>query len=108
MEDAVMSNRVPATATQVDYEPWRPEAPVPREVVENDALMLRLDGGNAKDVLLYQVLNDLGTRPSSANVDVKEGELDVPASVWAALPQWLGDQEVETGAPPSLWCKDGH
>ena len=108
MQEMLSANPMPATTAQADHEPWRTKMQVPREVVENDALMLRLDGGNARDVLLYQVLNDLGAPPSPASIDVKEGAFEVPASVWAALPQWLGGQEIETGAPSSLWCKDGH
>lgn len=108
MEERAFSNPAPTTTQQLDHEPWRLAAPVPRDVLKNDALLGRLDGGNAKDVFLHDVLND--PRPSLApsDIDAKEGEFDVPAKVWAALPQWLADQDAATGAPPSFWIKDSH
>jgi hypothetical protein len=108
MEQVVFSNPLAGTSTELDCEPWKPSVPVPREMVENDALALALGGGNAKDIVLYQVMNQLGTLVASKDIDVKDAAPEIGASVWAALPMWQASQGVETGAPTSLWCKDGH
>lgn len=108
MEEIVFSNPAPTATLQLDHEPWRLAAPVPSDVLDNDALLVRTDGGNVKDVLLQDVLNDTHLSLAPSDTDVKEGEFDVPASVWAALPQWLADQDAATGAPAGFWIKDGH
>lgn len=107
MEEQVLSNPVKEAEGVLSYEPWKLSSPVPREMVENDALPLALAGGNAQGVALYQVLNDLGPLASAKSIDVKEPESEIAAAAWAGLPPILSAQSVRTGAPTSLWCKDG-
>lgn len=107
MELIMLSNPMSGAAGELDHEPWKLGDAVPRELLENDALTLAVGGGNAQDVALYQVLNDLGPFAAVKGVDAKE-TAPIGASAWAALPTWLASQGVETGAAASLWCKDGH
>lgn len=108
MELMTLPNPTPSAAGELDHEECKLSARVPRELLENDALTLAVGGGNAQDVALYQVLNDLAPLAAVKGVDAKETAPDVGAAAWAALPVWLSSQGVETGAPTSLWCKDGH
>lgn len=108
MELTTLTNPIPSAAGELDHEGFKLSARVPRELLENDALTLAFGGGNVQDVALYQVLNDLGPLASVKGVDAKDTDPDVGALAWAALPVWLASQGVETGAPTSLWCKDGH
>ena len=108
MELTTLTNPIPSAAVELDHEGFKLSARVPRKVLENDALTLGLGGGNVQDVALYQVLNDPGPLASVKGVDAKDTDPGVGALAWAAVPVWLASQGVETGAPPSLWCKDGH
>lgn len=108
MEEMLQANAVTVAEGELACEPWKPSLPVPREMLDNDALPLAMAGGNTQDLTLHQVLNDLGSLASSGPIDVKEPGLEITAAAWAALPPILASQQVETGAPASLWCKDGH
>lgn len=108
MEEMLQSNAVTSAEGALAYVPSKLSLPVPREMVENDALPLAMAGGNTQGLTLRQVMNDLGPLASSTSIDVKEAGPEIAATAWAAIPPMLPGQEIETGAPPSLWCKDGH
>lgn len=107
MEEMVLSNAVTGAEGVLECEAFKPSAAVPRDVIENDALALALEGGNAQELALYQVMNDLGPLATAKDIDAKDAMPKLGAAVWAAAPTWLASQSVETAAPQSLWCKAG-
>lgn len=107
MEEMVLSNAATGAEGVLACEAFKPSAAVPRDVIENDALALAFEGGNAQHLALYQVMNDLGPLASAKGIDAKDAVPEPGAAVWAAAPNWLSSQSVQTGAPQGLWCKVG-